>query len=497
MKARRVPDEDVRLRPDVERRLKYGQPDWLDRELRFAKDLAALETSHHYLARTAASLSEFLRRLGYRGLTAAAQARLGKALLKNPAFEEKVRRGTIRIECAEAIAPLISEPDLAGKTDWMAEATRRAPGSLRIEVHRRLEEFVRQETQLVLLRLYLPPTVHEDFWRAQDVASARAKETLTLGQTFERVVDEYLDRHDPLRRAKRALRDLEAEQKAREAGSSDASLPLGGGGSSEEAVSSEGTVPSKETVLSEETVPSEGTVPPEPPPAPSPSAGTPDAEARGDGTAVDGTPVDEIPDAAAVAPPTRGLTEDEENQAYWDRMKAWSADEERLRALARAILAGEVQPVLEPDEDESVEGDPSEGDGSEGDPAGDASAEDVSAEGGPAGDGSSGEAPAKRTRTVPAPVERTLWIRSGGRCEVPGCGGRRFLQRCHLHGFARGGEQTETNLLLLCSRHHKLLDRGKLRFLDWNFEGRPAFLRGTEVLLPEPRDLPPWRPPRR
>jgi hypothetical protein len=183
-------------------------------------------------------------------------------------------------------------------------------------------------------------------------------------------------------------------------------------------------------------------------------------------------------------------------------MMAWSADEERLRALARAILAAEVQPALEHDEGESAEDDSSEGDDSEAKPvcdapAGDASAEQSCAEDGSAGDGSAGEARAKRTRTVPAPVERALWIRSGGQCEVPDCGRRRFLQRCHLHGFAKGGEQTETNLLLLCTRHHKLLDKGKLRFLDWNCEGRPAFLRGTEVLLPEPRALPPWRPPRR
>ena len=244
MARRRSPDEDARLRLDVERRLKYGLPEWIDRELRFAKDLAALEAARHYSAVCCASLSEYMRRLGYRGITAAAQARLGKAILKNPALEEKVRSGTIRIECAEAIAPMISEPDLAGKTDWMAEATRRAPGSLRAEVHRRLEEVVQRETQLFLLRLYVPWKAHEDFSRAVEVASTKAKEALTHGLAFERVVNDYLDRNDPLRRATKALRELEAEKKAREGGTSDASrskasLPFGEAGSSEKTVPAE------------------------------------------------------------------------------------------------------------------------------------------------------------------------------------------------------------------------------------------------------------------
>ena len=96
-----------------------------------------------------------------------------------------------------------------------------------------------------------------------------------------------------------------------------------------------------------------------------------------------------------------------------------------------------------------------------------------------------------RRRYVPAGVRRLIWLRAEGVCEVPGCNCQRNLQLCHIRAWARGGANGRWNLLLLCPRHHLLLDAGQLRFLRWADDGRPTFrLPGGGILTPEARAPP-------
>lgn len=67
--------------------------------------------------------------------------------------------------------------------------------------------------------------------------------------------------------------------------------------------------------------------------------------------------------------------------------------------------------------------------------------------------------PAGRRVHLPAAVQRAVWARAGGRCEVEGGGARRCssqyrLEIDHIRPLALGGENTLSNLRLACREHN-------------------------------------------
>jgi hypothetical protein len=86
----------------------------------------------------------------------------------------------------------------------------------------------------------------------------------------------------------------------------------------------------------------------------------------------------------------------------------------------------------------------------------------------------------RKRRTPPAALGRALRRRDGG-CRFPGCGRRRFLHAHHIVHWAHGGQTNFTNLMLLCSRHHRLVHEGGYRigtpadhvFIFFDPTGRP------------------------
>jgi hypothetical protein len=67
----------------------------------------------------------------------------------------------------------------------------------------------------------------------------------------------------------------------------------------------------------------------------------------------------------------------------------------------------------------------------------------------------------RRTRTIPSAIARGLWLRDAG-CRVPGCGRKRHLHAHHIQGWAEGGPTRLSNLVLVCSGHHRMFHEGKL-----------------------------------
>jgi HNH endonuclease len=57
-------------------------------------------------------------------------------------------------------------------------------------------------------------------------------------------------------------------------------------------------------------------------------------------------------------------------------------------------------------------------------------------------------------------MRRALDARDEGRCRFPGCENRRWVDAHHILHWARGGETRLDNLVLLCSRHHRLVHEG-------------------------------------
>jgi hypothetical protein len=65
----------------------------------------------------------------------------------------------------------------------------------------------------------------------------------------------------------------------------------------------------------------------------------------------------------------------------------------------------------------------------------------------------------RRTRSIPPAIRRALAVRDG-RCQFPGCERHRFVDAHHLVHWAKGGETSLDNLVLLCRHHHRLVHEG-------------------------------------
>ena len=68
----------------------------------------------------------------------------------------------------------------------------------------------------------------------------------------------------------------------------------------------------------------------------------------------------------------------------------------------------------------------------------------------------------RATTTIPPATRRKIWRRDHGRCQVPGCRAARNLDIHHVVHRANGGDHDPSNLVVMCSGHHKLLHDGLL-----------------------------------
>ena len=96
----------------------------------------------------------------------------------------------------------------------------------------------------------------------------------------------------------------------------------------------------------------------------------------------------------------------------------------------------------------------------------------------------------RKTRVVPTAMRRALDARDEGRCRFPGCENRRWVDAHHIVHWARGGETKLDNLVLLCSRHHRLVHEGGFS-LARRPDGELVFRR------PDGRPVPPLPSPTR
>ncbi len=67
----------------------------------------------------------------------------------------------------------------------------------------------------------------------------------------------------------------------------------------------------------------------------------------------------------------------------------------------------------------------------------------------------------RTARTVPNRTRLAIEERDGG-CRVPGCDRDKWLHVHHVVHWEDGGTTDTTNLMALCSRHHRLHHRGQL-----------------------------------
>jgi len=88
----------------------------------------------------------------------------------------------------------------------------------------------------------------------------------------------------------------------------------------------------------------------------------------------------------------------------------------------------------------------------------------------------------RKTRVVPAAIKRALWARDNG-CTFPGCNNTRFVDAHHIEHWSAGGETSLGNLMLLCSRHHRLVHEGGYR-IEKDYLDRWMFKRPDGIAVP-------------
>jgi hypothetical protein len=68
----------------------------------------------------------------------------------------------------------------------------------------------------------------------------------------------------------------------------------------------------------------------------------------------------------------------------------------------------------------------------------------------------------RKTRTIPPTIRRALQKRDQG-CRFPGCTHQHFVDAHHIQHWAHGGETKLSNLVMLCSAHHKRVHESGFR----------------------------------
>ena len=88
----------------------------------------------------------------------------------------------------------------------------------------------------------------------------------------------------------------------------------------------------------------------------------------------------------------------------------------------------------------------------------------------------------RKTRTLSPALKRALRSRDRT-CRFPGCGRHRFLHAHHIHHWAQGGRTDLSNLIQLCSHHHRLVHEGGYS-VERRGEGRVRFRRPDGQAIP-------------
>ena len=90
----------------------------------------------------------------------------------------------------------------------------------------------------------------------------------------------------------------------------------------------------------------------------------------------------------------------------------------------------------------------------------------------------------RKTQSIPPAIRRALKARDRC-CRFPGCGLAGYLQAHHITFWAKGGETSLINLLLLCWFHHRAVHEGGYR-IERDHDDKLMFRRPDGTLVDSP-----------
>jgi hypothetical protein len=100
------------------------------------------------------------------------------------------------------------------------------------------------------------------------------------------------------------------------------------------------------------------------------------------------------------------------------------------------------------------------------------------------------KAPPEATRTIPAPTRRAVLARDHHRCRIPGCTMSVYVDVHHIDPFGQGGGHAMSNLVTLCTLHHKLHHDGIIVITGHAGALVVTHADGRPYGAPPPREMP-------
>ncbi|MHC4135167.1 MAG: HNH endonuclease [Planctomycetota bacterium] len=165
-----------------------------------AKALATIERRRAYVLSGYASAQAWAEANDYGDQQARRLLALGRALAAAPELERKVRSRAVTADAVLAVGKVLCEPSLklgaAERKAWIEKACTLPPRQLREEAAKAVEE-ARQGEATFPMRFHVTAAAKDGFHRTRLLMSRGQPRLISEGQTFGRLVQEWLAGHDP------------------------------------------------------------------------------------------------------------------------------------------------------------------------------------------------------------------------------------------------------------------------------------------------------------
>jgi hypothetical protein len=165
--------------------------------------LATIEKERDYINSGYTSAQAWAEANGFGDQQARRLLALGRALAEAKELERKMRSAKIPSDSVLAVGKVLLEPALelkpAERGTWLAKACTLPPRELREEANRTVEE-ARQGEATYPMRFHVTRAAKDGFRRSRLLMSKGQTCLISEGQTFGRLVHDWLDRHDPRRK---------------------------------------------------------------------------------------------------------------------------------------------------------------------------------------------------------------------------------------------------------------------------------------------------------
>ncbi|MDR3605816.1 MAG: HNH endonuclease [Oligoflexia bacterium] len=170
--------------------------------------LQQAEEHRVFLARGHASLFAYVtRELGLSENAAYALITVARKARQVPELKIQMQSGAMTLSNARRVAAVLTPEN---KSDWIKKASELSSRELEKEIVKvRLQEAVQERAAYVTedrfkLELGISESELEKLRRVQDLLSQKRSRPVSLEETIEAMTAEYLDRHDPVEKARRA-----------------------------------------------------------------------------------------------------------------------------------------------------------------------------------------------------------------------------------------------------------------------------------------------------